>query len=749
LQKSTENSLKCYAENNENGLDSIYIGSAEKTVQESSYHADSLNKPYNTDDLYVKAGDYSIYEEMNDDDDQINVNLQLKKDLVLGSGFEIVAQMEGQEEIVNDLTKALREDPDVSFTEQLEEVLTAYDYGFSLSEKLFKKRKDGSLTWNTLKTRHPDSWLIHTDKKGNIKKYEQRGADTSLDINPKSLLHFVNNRRFQNPYGRSDLRAAYTAWFTKRHIIRYYGIFLEKAASPTPVAKYDKNAPNSAVQKIFSAIKKFQAKTALAIPKEIELDFLESKSNGEAFIKGINIFNMFIGRALFIPDLIGLTGSETGGGSFSLGQEQINLFFRHIQRRKEQLESIVNKEIIQPLIRFNWGDIENPPVFKLLPIKAEDAKEMAKIWIEAVKGRFYKPSEGEINHFRSLVGFPEGDVEEVAPEPVQDPSQQMPGQGEDNENVNSPDSDDSDFDSEPGDVESEDEKKSFAEKRPFRKPEEDFSENVDHEETGKQMDARISKIKNDTTPIVDDIFEDLFNQIEKKKIIEKRAVDRIDKLKLKKLKPLKQSVKGNLKDAFNDAMKQAQNELFKQRNFQQPLPSEEFLKILEEENFQFIGDWEFDINKKTRIELIAAIKDGRPLSSVLSNLSEVKKNALVSIERYARTKTTEVMNKGRLEFFDKSGVVDGYQFSAILDDRTTPICAGLHGKKFKAGDQPVPPLHFNCRSLLIPITRFQEFEPDKSVGGTVKTRRGEEIKIKKQDINSHIDEFKGKGFSKQ
>jgi hypothetical protein len=92
------------------------------------------------------------------------------------------------------------------------------------------------------------------------------------------------------------------------------------------------------------------------------------------------------------------------------------------------------------------------------------------------------------------------------------------------------------------------------------------------------------------------------------------------------------------------------------------------------------------------------------------------------------------MNKGRLEFFESTGVVDGYQYSAILDDRTTPICEGLHGKKFKKGTQPIPPLHFNCRSLLIPITMFEEFSPDKKVG--------------KVNIETFIDDNKGKGFSK-
>jgi hypothetical protein len=40
------------------------------------------------------------------------------------------------------------------------------------------------------------------------------------------------------------------------------------------------------------------------------------------------------------------------------------------------------------------------------------------------------------------------------------------------------------------------------------------------------------------------------------------------------------------------------------------------------------------------------------------------------------------------------------------------ICGNLHGLTFPAGSAPVPPMHFNCRSVLVPITRFEEWSAD-------------------------------------
>lgn len=38
------------------------------------------------------------------------------------------------------------------------------------------------------------------------------------------------------------------------------------------------------------------------------------------------------------------------------------------------------------------------------------------------------------------------------------------------------------------------------------------------------------------------------------------------------------------------------------------------------------------------------------------------------------------------------------QFVAVLDSRTTKLCRGLDGNRYKVGAGPVPPLHMNCRS---------------------------------------------------
>lgn len=728
----------------ENFATKLVANLTEKTQRDSAFDPDSYEQPYNPDDLYKAKGDYSVYESMMQDD-QVDSAVQLKKDLVLGSGFEITGSEDVKAEIIDDVTLALQDDQETPFEDQLEEILTAYEFGFSLTEKIFKKRDDGKLTLGALKTRHPNTWKIEQDKFGNVSEYIQTITTGDIKVPSRNLIHYVNKRRFQNPFGTSDLRSAHTAWRIKVEVIKYYAIFLEKYAGGTAVAKYPRNMPKGPRNDLFTAIKKLQASTAITLPEGVELDIMEAKSDGEAFEKAINLFNTLIGRAVMIPDLLGYSGGETQGGSFSLGENQMEVFFKHIRRRRRTLEKLVNHHVIKPIVIFNYGMLDEFPKFQFKPINEEDSKELAKLWIEAVKGKFYEPSDDEINHFREQINFPLGDVERVSqPQPiigggigdVDEQGRPSDAKGETPEEVG---------DNTEGDEPAGGERVNFR----YEVPEGSFSHRTDFRAVEKQLDGAEEGLLNDALPIVDDMLNRLSSSISKKRIIENKNVDALAKLKLDRKADLRRAFEKHFKDLFVAAKAQASRELFRE-NFAKLNIEQQFLEFLEREIIFFIGDVEQTWIKNVRVHALEAIRDGLPFSAVeLYIREELSKKAKVSIERWARTKSTEVFNRGRKEFFESSDVLSGYEYSAVMDGRTTVVCAGLHGKRFVKGTEPNPPLHYNCRSLLIPITRFEKFKPDTHAGGgTVTAKRGEKVSLgKKRPINDFIKENKGEGFS--
>jgi SPP1 gp7 family putative phage head morphogenesis protein len=79
----------------------------------------------------------------------------------------------------------------------------------------------------------------------------------------------------------------------------------------------------------------------------------------------------------------------------------------------------------------------------------------------------------------------------------------------------------------------------------------------------------------------------------------------------------------------------------------------------------------------------------------------------------ARTESSKAFNWGRRYRFDRSPSLAGYRYSAIVDERTTPICRGLHGFSWEIDhpdlDAHTPPNHFRCRSVLVPISVYKEW----------------------------------------
>ncbi len=74
------------------------------------------------------------------------------------------------------------------------------------------------------------------------------------------------------------------------------------------------------------------------------------------------------------------------------------------------------------------------------------------------------------------------------------------------------------------------------------------------------------------------------------------------------------------------------------------------------------------------------------------------------------TETTRYYNQVRREIYDQSDDVTHYLFVSIRDHATTKWCKTRNGLVYAKGDpllkKETPPIHWNCRSELLPLTRL-------------------------------------------
>jgi SPP1 gp7 family putative phage head morphogenesis protein len=87
-------------------------------------------------------------------------------------------------------------------------------------------------------------------------------------------------------------------------------------------------------------------------------------------------------------------------------------------------------------------------------------------------------------------------------------------------------------------------------------------------------------------------------------------------------------------------------------------------------------------------------------------------------------------------------LISGFIFTAILDSRTSPVCSYHNGKFYteKEAKNWEPPLHFNCRSTLVPVLKSKE---DLLNSNTSKLKKTELTKLDPSKMTGQPPKTKG------
>lgn len=680
----------------------------------SDYYRPSGDFPYNPDPL-ASANRYDIYDEMRHDD-QVKSAISFKKDLIIGSGWNIKCEVP---EISEAIEKNLREKLARSFEDCLRDILSNFEYGFSLTEVLFRHGEDGLIEVKDLKTRPPHTFEFYLDTKGDVEKIIQNADTGVLDFKPDYFLHHIYQPEFGNPYGQSDLRAAHQAWKAKKFFFRMWAIYVERFASPTVIGEYPENFDSSKTARLQAIMNTIQNSTNLIVPEGTKIDFkMPNRDSSNVYENAINLLNTMIARAILMPDLLGVSGEQTSGGSYSLGQTQFELFMTLVKREQQSLSRVITKKIVQPIVKANWGDY--PAEFEFRQHSKEDALESLKVWSEATRARIWKTDTSEIKHFLETLKFPSDHEIEIS-EPTQ-PNPNFPGFPGNEEKGQKP-----------GEAEEEekdeDEEKEESDSSPIKmfREKTTYEKLINFQQIDDFLASQDEKAFKKLKPAAKDIYIDYINQIRERNLLNRFKPELINELTVRFQKPMNQEFKFFMRDTYTESYNEAQKDLLPKSSMkfatEEELLPEEFIEVIDAEAFKLVGDYSIQVPKKMRDRLMQGIKNGVNERDLLKQLKELGESETDKwLKTVIRTKSTEMYNRARKSYWDNDDIakqmVVAYQYSAILDNRTSEVCRSLDGKIFDKGEYATtvnPPLHFNCRSVLVPITKFEEYKLDKEI----------------------------------
>jgi SPP1 gp7 family putative phage head morphogenesis protein len=652
---------------------------------------------YNPSILVTRKG-LSVFDDMLRDD-MVKASTAFIKHSILSTGWELDGGDSKIVDVINDMFNNM----DGTFYDALLGVLTSHSYGYSVSEKIYEE-KNGLLWFTKLKSLAPHYIDFGLDKKGNTNKVIQYQDDlygeyVNIPI-PKVIIH-LNDPKFGNPYGSAALEEAYRPWLIKDNTYKWFAMALERRGIPALLALYDPNKyKGSVLSDLKKAMVNIQAATVGTIPKHTDgIEFWEPKSavdSKDVFEAGIKLFNRDISRSLLVPSMIGF-GDEDDVGSMARSEVHFRSYMMIIEHMRDRLADVIQEQLVTQIVDLNFGPNADLPVFKFIPHTDESRIKIMETWSTMAKDGVVVPTEEDEEHIRALFEMPESGGTPIKQAPKGQEPEEPPEEPE------TPPSEDK--------ASNKTVKATFAAK-----------------DNSKAVEARLDKIEQQSKDGLMPALEIVRDNLVKSYNEDMTPAD-IKNLQLKGMGPVQDGVMEMLRVGFQMGGTDALSEMGQdQKKFEfSPFTPTGALAYLSSKKFWITGLLKEDILKDAKAILYNAVKTGELAGETQGKLKSLFEKYLGSdtlpehvtpyrLETIIRTNTTDAYNYGRLvEFKKHPHLLAGVRYSAILDTRTTPQCRLLDGKVFKLDDPALakftPPLHFNCRSLLVPVTIGTKLDP--------------------------------------
>jgi SPP1 gp7 family putative phage head morphogenesis protein len=720
----------------------------EPNTQEVGVYSDlfafnGINRdPFNPDDLIGNKGS-KIYQKMMRDD-QVKAVVNFKRGFAISRKwfFDVQEDNAKHEEQAEFFTFTLN-NINGNFSDVLWGISSALPNGFSASEIIWGgiEFKDKAM-WgiDAIKLRPFDTVEFNIDKHGNILKVEQRIGGDLIEIPMDKVVHFVHQPDIDEIWGESDLRACYRNWWSKDILIKFWNIFIERHSTGFLKATVDRTLTADENASLKNLMNNVSARMSAILPMGVTLESM-SPEDTDAFEKALIFHDKSIAKAVLVPNLLGI--SEQGDtGSFAQSKVQFDAFMMTINAQiLRRLEDVINERIIRPLAWWNFAT-DDFPRFKFADLSDAQLNELMTTWGELIRNGAVKHSETDEEHIRKIMGFPEkAEIEEPEPGQIPPPPPNGP-EGEDVPDDIPPADENMPTEQEMAELKKDNsfflEGKSDEVKQLFQdKP---WLERVDFQQIEDGFDDSGEEFEDDINDTLGRVHLSFEKQI--KKItggessfanVDPKLVSTVRVQKSHKSE-LNRKAKKSLGVVFDAGTKSAEEELPSkfQSDDRQGLQKTQAEKYLSNRSFQFAGNYSADLDKAVQNVLSNAIKENATLEQTIDALNTnatVTKllprvdqngkpiNKPTQLEMIARTSITDAFNQSRQSFFgdpDLKGFIQAFEFSAILDNRTSDICNSNHTKiRVNWGDR-VPPLHPNCRSILVPITAVDPWDGKQS-----------------------------------
>jgi phage gp29-like protein len=207
-----------------------------------------------------------------------------------------------------------------------------------------------------IKIRDPRRFLFVLNEDGTIAP-RLMTVESPVEGIPLPLRSMVIHRHwaysnFMDPYGTGLGRQLYSLVEFRRTLMAFWLQYADKHTTPTAVGKFSLGTPDEEVQSLFTALQRLGQETAIVIPDEMDISWLESQGRSEVYEKLIEYVDQQIS---FVLNGENTVGQETGNvGSYARDQISDSVRMRKAKAFSEELDETLNATLIRWIVELNY-----------------------------------------------------------------------------------------------------------------------------------------------------------------------------------------------------------------------------------------------------------------------------------------------------------------------------------------------------------------------------------------------------------
>ncbi|MDX1932004.1 MAG: DUF935 family protein [Capsulimonadales bacterium] len=274
--------------------------------------------------------------------------------------------------------------------------LEALALGCAIGELI--RTDDGEL--GEVRWHDPRRFRFLTDDFGAIRELEVIDADLRL---PRSrFVLYSYQSRFGNPYGESDLIAAYRPWAAKDLVQRMWLSALDRFGAPIPVAKVPTSWSQAETDALTALLARLQNESALVVTADVDIGVTLDAGRVEparAFHVAAEWLDTQIARAILGQELTTQSGKA---GSYALGKVHQEILSVRIRTIRRELAAMLTDQIARPITETGFGSGVPVPVLRFPNLTTDELAARQALMLAMIDGNVVAPDEAWIRRYLGL-----------------------------------------------------------------------------------------------------------------------------------------------------------------------------------------------------------------------------------------------------------------------------------------------------------------------------------------------------------